>query len=263
MTSKSKLAIAAQVGAASKRAIKMPMKRLGHAIERWVANQSPMGDSAIIDAKTFEWVERLEKNSGVIKQELDALLRERKRLPNIQELSPRQTNLNSDDGWKSYFFFAFGHRIEQSYNRCPETGKLLDTIPDLSLAFFSILAPGKHIKAHHGSYKGVVRCHLGLIIPEPRTDVRMRVDNTMIYWEEGKCVIFDDTHQHEVWNETNGIRVVLLLDVFRPLPGWLTLVNKTVINLAFYLPEVRQLVRSQREWEAQSSALASPHQMVQ
>ena len=72
-----------------------------------------------------------------------------------------------------------------------------------------------HIKAHRGSYKGVVRCHLGLIVPEPQKDVRMRVGDKMIYWEEGKCVIFDDTHKHEVWNDTNGIRVVLLFDVYR------------------------------------------------
>src|SRR4029077_11288612 len=104
------------------------------------------------------------------------------------------------DGWKSYFFFVLGHRIDESYDRCPETGKLLDSIPGLSLAFFSVLGPGMHIKTHRGSYKGVVRCHLGLIVPEPRTDVRMRVGDKMIYWEEGKCVIFDDTHKHEVWN---------------------------------------------------------------
>ena len=90
-------------------------------------------------------------------------------------------------------------------------------------------------------------------------DVRMRVGDKMVYWEEGKCVIFDDTHKHEVWNETNGIRVVLLFDVYRPLPRWLTLVNKTALTLAGFSPEVRRLVRRQREWEAQSSALASPH----
>ena len=208
--------------------------------------------------RQFDWVERLEKNSEVIRQELVALLYEQKHLPNIQEISPRQTNLSRNDGWKSYFFFVLGHRIDESYARCPETGKLLDSIPGLSLAFFSVLAPGMHIKTHRGSYKGVVRCHLGLIVPEPRTDVRMRVGDKMIYWEEGKCVIFDDTHKHEVWNDTNGIRVVLLFDVYRPLPGWLTLVNKTVLNLAYYLPEVRRAVRSQREWEARSSALTSP-----
>ena len=138
-----------------RRAIKLPLKKLGHAIEDWVANQSPMGNSSIIDAKAFEWVERLEKNSEVIRQELVALLYEQKHLPDIQEISPRQTNLSRNDGWKSYFFFVLGHRIDKSYYRCPETGKLLDSIPGLSLAFFSVLAPGMHIKAHRGSYKGV------------------------------------------------------------------------------------------------------------
>ena len=152
-----------------RRAIKLPLKRLGHAIEDWVANQSPMGNSPVIDAKTFDWVERLEKNSDVIRQELVALLDAQKHLPNIQELSPRQMNLSREDGWKSYFFFLLGHRIDESYRRCPETGKLLDSIPGLALAFFSVLAPGMHIKRHRGSYKGVLRCHLGLIVPEPRT----------------------------------------------------------------------------------------------
>jgi hypothetical protein len=57
-----------------KRAIKLPMKRLGHSIEDWVANQSPMGNSSIIDAKAFEWVERLEENSEVIRQELTKIM---------------------------------------------------------------------------------------------------------------------------------------------------------------------------------------------
>ena len=197
------------------RAIKLPLKKLGHAIEDWVTNQLPMGNSSIIDAKAFEWVERLEKNSEVIRQELVALLYGQKHLPTIQEISPRQTNLSRNDGWKSYFFSP-GHRIDESYSRCPETGKLIDFIPDLSLAFFLVLAPGMHIKTHRGSYKGVVRCHLGLIVPEPRTDDRMRVGDKMIYWEEDKCVIFDDTHEHEVWNDTNGIRVVLLFEYAGP-----------------------------------------------
>ncbi|HWP25695.1 MAG TPA: aspartyl/asparaginyl beta-hydroxylase domain-containing protein [Xanthobacteraceae bacterium] len=242
-----------------RRAIKLPMKKLGHAIEDWVAAQSPFGNSSIIDTNAFEWVERLEKNSGVIRQELMALLSEQLQLPNIQELSPRQMNLSKADGWKTYFFYLLGHRIEESYRRCPETGKLLDSIPGLTLAFFSVLAPGMHIKRHRGAWKGVVRCHLGLIVPEPRTAVRMQVGDEMIYWEEGKCVIFDDTHKHEVWNETDGIRVVLLLDVHRPLPRWLTRVNKALLGLAYYAPEVRRLVRMQREWEAQSKALASSH----
>jgi ornithine lipid ester-linked acyl 2-hydroxylase len=234
-----------------RRTIKLPLKRLGHAIEDWVAGQSPMGNSPLIDAKAFEWVERLEKNSDVIRQELVALLGGQSHLPNIQELSPRQTNLSREDGWKSYFFYLLGHRIDASYKRCPETGKLLDSIPDLQLAFFSILAPGMHIKRHRGSYKGVLRCHLGLIVPEPKKDVRMTVGDALIHWDEGKCVIFDDTHKHEVWNDTDGVRAVLLFDIRRPLPAWLTRVNKALLGLAGILPEVKKAVRTQRAWEAQ------------
>ena len=133
-----------------RRAIKLPMKKPGHAIEDWVAGQSPFGNSSVIDARAFEWVERLEENSGAIRQELMALLSGQAHLLNIQELSPRQMNLSKADGWKTYFFFLLGHRIEESYKRCPETGKVLDSIPRMTLAFFSVLAPGMHIKAHHG-----------------------------------------------------------------------------------------------------------------
>src|SRR6516164_5902254 len=80
-----------------RRAIKLPLKRVGHAIEDWVASQSPMGNSPVVDAKAFDWVERLEKNSDLIRQELIALLYGQKHLPNIQELSPRQTNLSRKD----------------------------------------------------------------------------------------------------------------------------------------------------------------------
>ena len=238
-----------------RRAVRPQMKKVGHAIEDWVAEQSSVGNNSIIDPKTFEWVERLEKNSGVIRQELIALLSGQTILPNMHEMSPRQINLSSGDGWKTYFFSLLGHRIEQSYIRCPETGKLLDSIPDMVLAFFSVLAPGMHLKRHRGAYKGVLRCHLGLIVPEPRTAVRMQVGDEMIYWEEGKCVIFDDTHHHEVWNDTDSIRVVLLMDIYRPLPAWLAHVNRTWLKLPYYAPEVRRLVRMQREWEAQSSGL--------
>jgi hypothetical protein len=86
-----------------RRAIKLPLKWLGHAIEDWVPNQSPMGNSSIIDTKAFEWVERLEKNSGVIRQEMIALLSGQTHLPNIQELSPRQMNLSKANGWKTFF----------------------------------------------------------------------------------------------------------------------------------------------------------------
>jgi hypothetical protein len=64
-----------------RRAIKLPLKWIGHAIEDWVANQSPMGNSSIIDADAFEWVKRLEKNSGLIKQEVIACFLDKRICP--------------------------------------------------------------------------------------------------------------------------------------------------------------------------------------
>ena len=85
------------------------------------------------------------------------------------------------------------------------------------------------------------------------------VGDALVHWDEGKCVIFDDTHKHEVWNDTDGIRVVLLLDVCRPFPKWLNAVNETVLRLAGYLPEVQRVLQAQREWEAKSAGLTTPH----
>lgn len=91
-----------------------PFKRFGCSVKRWIANQSPMGDEPVFDAHAFEWAARLEQNSDAIKAELESLLAERRKLPSIQDMSPTQRSLSQDDGWKSYFFNAFGRRIESS-----------------------------------------------------------------------------------------------------------------------------------------------------
>ena len=91
-------------------------------------------------------------------------------------------------------------------------------IPGMKTAMFSILSPRKHILDHRGPYKGVLRYHLGLIVPEDAESCRIRVGEDFRHWEEGKSMIFDDTFNHEVWNDTDETRVVLFVDVLRPLP---------------------------------------------
>ena len=83
---------------------------------------------------------------------------------------------------------------------------------------FSILSPHKHILPHCGPYKGVLRYHLGLIVPEDAENCRIRVGDDIRHWEPGKPLIFDDVFNHEVWNDTDETRVVLFVDVERPLP---------------------------------------------
>ena len=117
----------------------------------------------------------------------------------------------------------------------------MEAIPGLNSAFFSILAPGTHIPDHRGVTKGLITCHLGLIVPRDG-DVRMRVHDRIVRWAEGETLVFDDTYQHEVWNETNGTRVVLLIQFERPLrqPGkWFADLFMGFVRRSAFVQEAR------------------------
>ena len=98
-------------------------------------------------------------------------------------------------------------------------------VPGMQTAMFSILAAGKHIPDHNGPYKGVIRYHLGLKVPRAADRCRIRVGDTIATWREGASLIFDDTYEHEVWNDTDEERVVLFLDIVRPLRFPMNVVN--------------------------------------
>ena len=115
--------------------------------------------------------------------------------------------------------------------------------------FFSILSPGKHIPPHRGPYKGLIRCHLALKVPEPSENCWIKVGEETSQWEEGKCIVFDDTYVHQVQNDTEGQRVVLFLDIIRPVrfPGsWL---NRFIIQLIRWSPYIQDARRNQKAWE--------------
>jgi aspartyl/asparaginyl beta-hydroxylase (cupin superfamily) len=101
--------------------------------------------------------------------------------------------------------------------RCPATAAVLRAIPGVITGFFSILGPGKRLPPHYGPYRGVLRHHLALIVPEPLEKCGIRVDDQTRHWTEGQSLVFDDTYEHEAWNDTDGERVVLFLDIKRPL----------------------------------------------
>lgn len=97
-----------------------------------------------------------------------------------------------------------------------------------------------------------MRCHLGLIVPSEREKCRMNVDGSIVVWEEGKAVVFDDSRRHEVWNDTNETRVVLLIDVPRPmqLRGRVLLSTlMAILHRTFY---VQEALANQLRWEQQT-----------
>ena len=122
-------------------------------------------------------------------------------------------------------------------------------IPGMTTAMFSILSPRKHILDHRGPYKGVLRYHLGLIVPEDAESCRIRVGEDFRHWQEGESMIFDDTFNHEVWNDTDETRVVLFVDVLRPLPEPESTINRLIVKAIGYSPFVLDAKRNQEAWE--------------
>ncbi|HEY9635686.1 MAG TPA: aspartyl/asparaginyl beta-hydroxylase domain-containing protein [Coleofasciculaceae cyanobacterium] len=163
------------------------------------------------NANDFKIASILEQNWQVIKHELTQL-KEKDFLPWPEEYLYGK-------GWDTFGLYAFGVKIWKNCKLCPETTKLIETIPNLTTAGFSSLAPSTHIAPHTGYPDGLLRCHLGLSIPQ---GCGIRVGTETRHWEEGKCLIFDDTLEHEAWNKGTSTRVVLLIDFTAP-EGLLTL----------------------------------------
>ncbi|MGB5897848.1 MAG: aspartyl/asparaginyl beta-hydroxylase domain-containing protein [Geitlerinemataceae cyanobacterium] len=218
-------------------------------LEKPIGHHSLVGNTTFFDPDEFSWVADLEADWKMIRRELEDVLQYQDNLPNFQDLSPDQARLTKDNLWKTYFFYAYGLKAQKNCDRCPQTTRLLEKIPGMKTAFFSILLPGKHIPEHRGPYKGLLRYHLGLIVPEPREKCRIRVHDQVRSWEEGKSLIFDDSFPHEAWNETDSVRVVLFLDLIRPLPFPWSVLNEGMIRLIAKSPFVQDANANQQQWD--------------
>ena len=213
-----------------------------------ISKGSAVGDPPVFDADVFPWAKRLEDGWREVRQEVDALMRFRDRLPAFKEISPDQARIARDRAWKSYFLFGFGRRQELACRRCPRTAALVESIPGLESAMFSVMEPGAVLVRHRGPTKAIITCHLGLIVPIERERCWIKIDKKRYVWEEGKTLIFDDTYPHKVRNETSELRVVLLLHVRRPTRGSATLVARGFLGAIKWSPYVRDARRRQDEF---------------
>jgi beta-hydroxylase len=158
-----------------------------------------------LDTNDFPFTAILEANWKIIRQEYKQL--------SAELMMPWPEKQIYNQGWEALGLWAFGHRFDDNCKRCPETAALVEQIPGLTMAGFSRLAPGTEIKPHVGYTNTVLRCHLGLIIPD---DCGIEVGGESRTWKEGKCLVFDDTTLHSAWNKSNEPRVVLITDFVKP-----------------------------------------------
>ncbi|MFM7085987.1 MAG: aspartyl/asparaginyl beta-hydroxylase domain-containing protein [Cyanobium sp.] len=198
------------------------------------------GDRPVFAADQFHWVRALEADWMQVRRELDAVMPHREAMPNFQDILRPVRTIQKDDAWKTFFLKGVGMDCRENARRCPQTMALLERIPGCTTAFFSILSPGKHIPPHRGAWAGVLRLHLALLVPEPPERCRIRIADQIHTWQEGHCLVFDDTYNHQVWNDTDGYRVVLFVDFERPLRWPLSLLNHSLLHLAALAPLLRE-----------------------
>ncbi len=172
------------------------------------------------------------QNFPIIQTEFQQALQQMKSLPRYHDIDPGEKEISAvtEKNWNVFMLFLLGQKPEQSCLLCPETSRLLEQVPNLIQAFFSILEPGKSIPLHEGPYLGYLRYHLGIQVPVENPP-QIIVNNQAYTWQEGQAVMFDDSWPHAVENNCEDTRTVLIIDVFRPLPFLPNLVNKFVTNV--------------------------------
>jgi beta-hydroxylase len=230
-----------------------PVTRFFMGIVAWAEKlnfkYATLGNPPVYDNATFPWAKDVEAAYPKIRAELERVLVRQSELPTFQDISTDVKTISTDAGWKTFFLVGFGVKSEQNIKACPDTWNAVQKIPGLKTAMFSIFEPGKHLPAHRGPYNGVLRLHVGMIVPEPADKLAIRVKDQICHWQEGKALIFDDAYEHEAWNHTDKTRVVLFVDFVKPLKFPARVVNWALMNLAVFTPFIREGLDNHKEWE--------------
>ncbi len=197
----------------------------------------------------FPWLAEFEAATPKIREECERVLRE-----DSAELEPyisrpdgvpldQWTELNKSRKWSAFFLWRDGLRVDAHADRCPVTADLLARSPVAQVpgyapsAFFSILDAGAHIPAHTGVTNARLIVHLPLVVPP---HCRFRVGSDTREWQPGKAWVFDDTIEHEAWNESHVPRAILIFDTWHPS---LTSAERDVIRTA--VPAIKDYYRDE------------------
>jgi aspartate beta-hydroxylase len=176
------------------------------------------------DRDRFPWLDGVEAATDAIRGEfLEVLKSDQGFAPYISYAADMPHNqwveLNNSPRWSAFHLFKMGQRVEANAARCPRTLEALGAAPQpdqpgrTPAAMFSLLKPRTRIPPHCGVSNTRLVVHLPLIVPE---GCGFRVGNESRQWVPGKAWVFDDTIEHEAWNESDKLRVVLIFDIWHP-----------------------------------------------
>jgi aspartate beta-hydroxylase len=178
------------------------------------------------EREEFPFLAEIEAQTDAIREELLALLDTGTDIaayidmPDRAPAAPMWRELNRSPRWRSYHFFRHGQAIAEHVAQCPRTAEALTRLPLMRIdehspeAMFSLLAPNTAIPPHAGVINGRLTVHLPLIVPE--NCGALKAGDEAREWQEGRCLIFDDSFVHEAWNHSDRLRVVLIFDIWHP-----------------------------------------------
>ncbi|KAM6411743.1 aspartyl/asparaginyl beta-hydroxylase isoform 18-T18 [Pluvialis apricaria] len=161
-----------------------------------------------------ELVKSLEKNWKLIRDEGLAVMDKKRSL-----FLPEDENLREKGDWSQFTLWQQGRKNENACKSVPKTCALLERFPEATgcrrgQIKYSIMHPGTHVWPHTGPTNCRLRMHLGLVIPKEGCRIRCAQENRT--WEEGKVLIFDDSFEHEVWQDAENYRLIFIVDVWHP-----------------------------------------------
>ncbi|SBS38609.1 Aspartyl/Asparaginyl beta-hydroxylase [Marinomonas spartinae] len=175
--------------------------------------------SPFIDVKEFPELKVVEDNWEMIRDEA-LVLNSSAQIKASEDLDDLGFNSFFRTGWKRFYLKWYGADLKSAKQLCPNTVALLSTVPDVKGAMFAMLPPGARLVKHRDPYAGSLRYHLGLVTPNS-DDCHIVVDGIQYSWRDGESVMFDETFIHYAENKTDQNRIVLFLDVKRPVSFFL------------------------------------------
>lgn len=170
----------------------------------------------------FPWAAEVEALYPQIREEVDRLLQHIDAVPTIHDIIPANDDYFSNTDWRQCAFYCYGTPIQDHCELFPKTWEAFQRIPGIVTGSISVLAPGERVPPHTHAYKGLLIYHLAVKIPDTSGRCGLRIAGESHSWYEGKLHVIDPTFEHEVWNETDEPRVILLGEFIRPdLPRYL------------------------------------------
>lgn len=178
------------------------------------------GPALLDPARHFPDAWRFSRARRDIRREALELAAHLEQVPRLHDIMKEQGSISAGDDkdWRIFVLKAYGVENRRNMAQCPVLASLVAGSFDVISAALSILAPGKHVPAHRGPFRGALRFYLALAMPrapDGRRGAVLKIGGTEYRLADGASLLWDDTYLHEIWNDTDDVRAVLLLDVRR------------------------------------------------